>query len=102
MADVLTIDAETGETATRPMTAQEKADADQRAAAEVQRQQVEQSARTNRQTIVDAAQAALASNKTYANLANPTAAQTTAQVKALSRQQNGTIRLLLGLLDAAD
>lgn len=56
----------------------------------------------NRTTIETQAAAALAGNKTYAALATPTAAQTTAQVKALSRQVNGVIRLLLGQLDATD
>lgn len=57
---------------------------------------------TNEQTIRDAARNALATNRAYAQRANPTAAQTTAQVKALSQQQNGIIRLLLGALDATD
>lgn len=43
-----------------------------------------------------------ATNRAYVALAGPTAAQTTAQVKALSRQQNGMIRLLLGILDGTD
>lgn len=53
----------------------------------------------NRTAIQDAARTALDTNRTYTALATPTAAQTTAQVKALSRQNNGLIRLLLGLLD---
>lgn len=56
----------------------------------------------NAATIRQQAQQALAGNRTYATLASPTNAQTVAQVKALSRQQNGLIRLLLGALDGTD
>jgi hypothetical protein len=59
-------------------------------------------AEQNEAAIRNAARNALATNRTYVDLASPTAAQTTAQVKALSRQNNGLIRLLLGLFDAAD
>lgn len=61
-----------------------------------------QAADANVNTIRLAAAGALATNKAYVALAAPTAAQTTAHVKALSRQQNGIIRLLLGQLDATD
>lgn len=63
------------------------------------REPVEQ---VNERNIRDAARQALATNRTYAQRATPTAAQTTAQVKALSQQQNGIIRLLLNLLDGTD
>lgn len=53
-------------------------------------------------TIKAAAVDALAANRTYIARTSPTAAQTTAQVKALSQQNNGLIRLLLGLLDGTD
>lgn len=56
---------------------------------------------TRRQTIEDAARQALTSNRAFV-ASSPTAAQTAAQVKALSRQQNGIIRLLLGALDNTD
>jgi hypothetical protein len=56
----------------------------------------------NRATIESQVAAAITANKAYVALANPTTAQTTAQVKALSRQLNGVMRLLTGQLDAAD
>lgn len=56
----------------------------------------------NEQAIRDAAAQALATNRTYVALANPTAAQTAAEVKALARQMNGVIRLLLNNLDGTD
>ena len=54
---------------------------------------------TNRATLTTAATNALASNITYIALASPTAAQQTAQVKALTRQVDALIKLTLGLLD---
>lgn len=56
----------------------------------------------NQAAIYDAARQALGTNRNYVATASPTAAQTTAQVKALARQQNGIIRLLLNALDATD
>jgi len=53
-------------------------------------------------TLRSAALNAFAGNRTYTGLASPTAAQTTSQVKALSQQMNGVIRLLLGQLDGTN
>lgn len=64
--------------------------------------QVDVTAEVNQRTIEDQALAALTANRTYIDRASPTAAQTTAQVKALSRQNNALIRLLLGQLDGTD
>lgn len=58
--------------------------------------------RTNETTIRDKATAALADNKTFLALTSPTNAQNAAQVKALTRQVNGLIRLVLRRFDAAD
>lgn len=44
--------------------------------------------------------AALVSNATYLAIASPTAAQVATQSKALTRQVDGVIRLLLGVLDS--
>lgn len=55
----------------------------------------------NREAIRAAAAQALTANRSYV-ASTPTAAQTTAQVKALSRQVNGLIRLLLDALDGTD
>lgn len=57
---------------------------------------------TNASTLRQQATDALAANRTYVALASPSAAQTTAQVKALSRQMNAMIRLRLGQLDGTD
>lgn len=59
-------------------------------------------AAVNDRTIRSQAAAALTANRTYVALANPTAAQTTAQVKALSRQVNSLLRQMLGQLDGTD
>lgn len=71
----------------RPMTAPELANV---------------TANTNRTTIQTQAATALANNRTYLALASPTNAQTLAQVKALTRQNNGLIRLLLNQLDGTN
>lgn len=49
----------------------------------------------NAQTLRDKAAQALAKNATYLALASPSTAQNAAQVKALTRQVNAVIRLLV-------
>ena len=56
----------------------------------------------NRETIKAQAHTALQANRDFLALSSPTNAQTLAQVKALTRQNIGIIRLLLGQLDATD
>lgn len=56
----------------------------------------------NESTIRAQAAQALATNRAFLAIATPTNAQTLAQVKALTRQTNGIIRLLLGALDGTD
>jgi hypothetical protein len=45
---------------------------------------------------------AISGNITALGVANPTNAQVVAQVKALTRQNNALIRIVLGLLDTTD
>jgi len=59
-------------------------------------------ATTNGLTLEQQAIAAIAANKVFYARASSTTAQVLAQVKALSRQNNALIRLLLKRLDAAD
>ncbi|HET7741056.1 MAG TPA: hypothetical protein VFL67_10445 [Mycobacterium sp.] len=55
---------------------------------------------TNRATIEAQAATALSTNATFLAIASPTAAQVATQTKALTRQSNGVIRLLLNRLEA--
>jgi len=71
----------------RPMTAQELANV---------------TATANRATIQQQATTALDTNRTFLAIASPTNAQTLAQVKALTRQNQGIIRLLLNQLDGTN
>lgn len=59
-------------------------------------------AEANRTTIETQARQAFISNRQYINRANPTAAQTTAQVKALSQQMNAVMRLVFNDLTGTD
>lgn len=102
MPDRLVIDASTGEETRIPLTAQEEAAAAAAASEDVARLQVEQTEQANKSTLEQRAENALATNRTYIDRASPTTAQTTAQVKALTQQMNGVIRLLLGRLDGTD
>ena len=56
----------------------------------------------NESTLRAKAQAALAANNAYIALASPTAAQTTAHCKTLSKECNALIRLVQGIFDADD
>lgn len=57
---------------------------------------------TNETTIRQQAESALAANKTFLAITSPTTAQIAAQVKALTRQNNGLIRMVLRRFEAAD
>lgn len=54
----------------------------------------------NTDTLRQQASTALAGNQTYLGLASPTNAQVAAQVRALTQQVDGLIRLAIGQLDA--
>lgn len=56
----------------------------------------------NESTIREQAQQSLAANRTYLALTSPTAGQNAQQIKALTRQMNGVLRLLLNQFDGTD
>lgn len=56
----------------------------------------------NQSTVQQQAQAALAANRTYLGIASPSNAQVAAQVKALTQQANGLIRLALQQFDGTN
>lgn len=56
----------------------------------------------NEETIRERAEAALADNLAYLGTQNPSNAEAAAQIKALTRQVNGVIRLLLNRFDSSD
>jgi hypothetical protein len=64
--------------------------------------QVDVTVEVNDQTLRDRAQTALANNQAFLALATPTTAQAITQVKALTRQTNALIRLMLRALDNID
>lgn len=83
---------ENGEATTRPFTDAENAVADLR---EKHRLEAD-----NEHSIREKLSIALAGNTAYLNTTTPTAAQTTAQVKALTRQMTALIRLTTRQLDS--
>jgi type 1 fimbria pilin len=86
-----TWDAE-GNPTSRPYTVEENAQADIRA--------LRQAESTNETSLRDKLRLALTANNDYLAISSPTAAQTTAQVKLLSRQANALIRLANQQLDS--
>jgi phenylpropionate dioxygenase-like ring-hydroxylating dioxygenase large terminal subunit len=104
MADVVEINAETGEVVERDFTAEERAQRQADAAAASEQQTILATLHTNRETLEQQAQAALEQNR-IAIAADPAAvtlAQVAGQVQALSAQNNALIRLVLGLLDSTN
>jgi hypothetical protein len=81
-----------GSPTTRAYTAAENTEADTRA--------VQQAGADNETSIRQKLRLALGTNTDYLAIATPTAAQTTLQVKALSRQANALIRLANQQLDS--
>jgi hypothetical protein len=61
-----------------------------------------ESINTNDATLRQQASTALQANRDFLAIAAPTQAQALAQIKALTRQNNGLIRHMLGLLDGTD
>jgi hypothetical protein len=59
-------------------------------------------AQDNGDAIREQAALAVQANKAFLGLASPTNAQVVAQVRSLTRQSNGLVRLTLGLLDEVD
>lgn len=56
----------------------------------------------NSETITEQAQTALVDNRAFLAITSPTQAQTLAQVKDLTRQNNKIIRMLLQAFDGTD
>lgn len=56
----------------------------------------------NYRTIAERATIALADNRTFLAIDAPTNAQALAQIRSLTRQNNGLIRLALSMLDGSD
>lgn len=102
MPDVIEVNATTGVTTARDFTAEERAVRTAAAAAAAEARAIDLLRAGNEATIRDAALAALETNATHLARTAPTTAQNTAQIKSLTRQNNGIIRLILGQLDATD
>lgn len=78
----------------QPYTVEENVAADDRSAAAL--------AASNEQTLRQRATVALSTNAAFLDLSAPTNAQSLAQIKALTRQMNGLIRLAVGELSSTD
>ena len=63
---------------------------------------VQAAAFANKATLTTRGLTALDANKTFLAIASPTNAQVSAQVRALTQQMNGVIRLVLNKMDATD
>ena len=63
---------------------------------------VDTTAETSEELIRTRAAAALLTNRTYLALAAPVGADNLAQIRALTRQNNGLLRMLLNNLDGVD
>jgi hypothetical protein len=104
MADVIEVNALTGEVVERAFTPEEIAQRDADATERSEQEAILATLHTNRETLEQQAQAALEQNR-IAIAANPnsvTLAQVAGQVQALSAQNNALIRLVLGLLDSTN
>lgn len=86
-------------TVTRPFTADETAFYTQQVQLAAAAQAAAAIAEPNRVSITAKASAAIAANITYLGIATPSAAQVSAQVALLTRENTAIIRLLLGKLD---
>jgi len=64
--------------------------------------EVDVTAEVTEWSLHDSARQALVANRTFLDLASPTNAQVLSQVRALTRQNQGLIRLAIGLLDGTD
>jgi len=102
MADVIEVDALTGEITERPYTVEEAAQAVVDADHATAQAAVAALRAANTDTLHAQATTALAQNRAAIAAVAPTNAQVIAQVKNLSAQNNALIRLVLGLLDATD
>lgn len=69
---------------------------------EAEDEQLPEDRAANADTLRRRTESALESNRAFLAIANPTPAQTAAQVKTLTRECSAVIRLLLGRLDATD
>ncbi len=102
MADIVIINAQTGEVVERDFTPEERAQRDADEAAAALAAATAAITEGNRATLTDRAATALQANRDFLALTTPSNAQVLAQVKALTQQNTALIRLLLNLLDGTD